>query len=107
MPIEWNKSIEWNKPLESRKAAKVDIVFVILALLLTVWILGIRVWHGSGSPFNTLPGKLAFIGIFVGGPVYVYFRWLRYAGWVLLAISLVLWLFGIDLLVVFVSILSF
>ncbi len=89
-----------------RGRLRVSIGFVIISLLLGVYIFGLKIWHGAESPFNTIPGKAAFTGIFVGGPVYVFFRFSRQVGWLLLGVSIFLWLFGLPVLTGLVSLLA-
>jgi len=89
-----------------RHQLRVTLFFVLVATLLASWIHGMVIWHGSDSPFNTSSGKAAFIGIFVGGPVYIYARLSKKAGFISLAISLCLWTFGTGILVAFIELLS-
>ncbi len=94
--------------LPPRKVRLTTVLLVIVGLLLSLWILGLKVWHGSNSPFNTLAGKAAFIGLFVIVPIYVHARVSRLAGWLLMAGSVALWVSaaGTQILIQLVSALA-
>lgn len=77
--------------LPPRKVRLTTVLLVIVGLLLSLWILGLKVWHGNDSPFNTIAGKAVFIGLFVIVPIYVHARVSRLAGWLLMAASIALW----------------
>lgn len=94
--------------LPPRKVRLTTVLLVIVGLLLSLWILGLKVWHGSNSPFNTLVGKAAFIGLFVIVPIYVHARVSRLVGWLLMAGSVALWVSaaGTQILIQLVSALA-
>ena len=90
----------------SKNERLLNIAFSVFSALLFLHILTLGIRHGASSPFNTLPGKLSFIGIFVGAPAYVYWRISKPIGTVFLALSLFLWTLGFSILLSFITTLS-
>ncbi len=75
------------------------IAFWVIVILLSLYIFGLTIYHGSESPFNTLSGKLAFMGIFVGFPSYLFLRVSRLVGFVAILAGAILWTLGLSILV--------
>ena len=100
----WLKKSSELSPQE-KSILKPTAVFWALAVFLLLHILTLGVMHGS-SPFNTWSGKIAFIGIFVAGPVYVFIRTSKPIGWAFLGLSIFLWTLGFSLLIKFIEVLS-